>query len=54
MQKIIIKYKKVEFLFKNTYNNSREENYYNLLYEITNDKDTTIANAEENYYDFGI
>ncbi len=26
----------------------------NLLYEITNDKDTTIANAEENYYDFGV
>ena len=26
----------------------------NLLYEITTDKDTTIANAEENYYDFGV
>lgn len=26
----------------------------NLLYEITNDKDTTIGNAEENYYDFGV
>lgn len=26
----------------------------NLLYEITTDKDTTIGNAEENYYDFGV
>lgn len=26
----------------------------NLLYEITTDKDTTLANAEENYYDFGV
>ena len=26
----------------------------NLLYEITNDKDTTIGNAEDNYYDFGV
>ena len=25
-----------------------------MLYEITTDKDTTIANAEENYYDFGV
>lgn len=26
----------------------------NLLYEITNDNETTIGDAEENYYDFGV
>lgn len=26
----------------------------NLLYEVTTDKDTTIENAIENYYDFGV